>query len=80
MKQKLSKKALSGIARAIALAGGQSALALRIGVHRQAVQKWAARGYVPPRRVIEIEAEYGIPRRELLDPRLAELVANGLED
>jgi DNA-binding transcriptional regulator YdaS (Cro superfamily) len=71
---KRSKKQMCGVARAIAMAGSQEALAERLGVSKQAVQKWAARGYVPPGRVVEIEAQYGIPRRDLLDPRLADLV------
>ena len=75
---KKSRKAKSGIAKAITLAGSQEALALRLGVTKQAVQKWCERGFVPPRRVVEISAEYGIERRELLDPRLADLVDRGM--
>ena len=74
-KTKSLKKARSGIAQAIELAGGQEPLAQRLGVTKQAVQKWAQRGYVPPRRVVEIEAEYGIKRRDLIDPRLMDLVS-----
>ena len=69
-----SRKTTCGVARAIDMAGSQEALAERLGVSKQAVQKWATRGYVPPGRVVEIEAQYGIPRRDLLDPRLADLV------
>jgi DNA-binding transcriptional regulator YdaS (Cro superfamily) len=71
---KKSKKQMSGVARAIGIAGSQEALAQQLGVSKQAVQKWATRGYVPPGRVVEIEAQYGIARRDLLDPRLADLV------
>ena len=65
---------MSGIAQVIAKAGSQEALAQQLGVSQQAVQKWAKRGYVPPGRVVEIEAQYGVPRRDLIDRRLADLV------
>ena len=74
MKQKQSRKDKSGIARVIEMAGSQDALASQLGVSQQAVQKWAKRGYVPPGRVVEIEAQYGVPRRDLIDRRLADLV------
>lgn len=80
MKPKTSRKAKSGIAQAIALAGSQEKLAARLGIFKHAVQKWVARGYVPPARAIEIESEFGIPRRDLLDPRLWDLLHTGLED
>jgi DNA-binding transcriptional regulator YdaS (Cro superfamily) len=69
-----SRKTTSGIARVIALAGSQEALAQQLGVSQQAVQKWAKRGYIPPGRAVEVEAQYGVPRRDLLDPRLTDLV------
>ena len=78
MSKKLSKKALSGIARAIQDAGSQEQLATRLGVSKQAVQKWAKRGYAPPQRIVEIETEFGIPKRDLLDPRLADLLDKGM--
>jgi len=45
-------------------------MARDLGVTRQAVQFWARQGYVPLSRIIEIEARYGIPRAELIDPTL----------
>lgn len=72
--KKQSRKAKSGIAQAIALAGSQEALAVRLGVTKQAVQKWAQRGYVPPNRVLMIASEFHIPKRDLLDMRLSELM------
>jgi transcriptional regulator with XRE-family HTH domain len=65
---------LPGIDRAIIAAGSQEALADQLGVSKQAVQKWAARGYVPFNRAIEIEALYNIPGRDLIDQRLIEIV------
>lgn len=65
---------LSGIEQAVAKAGSQGKLAEALGVSQQAVQKWVRRGYVPPGRVVEIEATLGVPRAKLLSPRLADLV------
>ena len=64
----------SGIADALAQAGNQVALAERLGVSQQAVSIWLRRGWVPVRRALEIEAQFGIPRARLISPRLADLV------
>ncbi len=42
----------------------QSDLARRLGVNKSSVTLWSLRG-IPPKRVIEIERETGIPRGEL---------------
>jgi len=67
---------MSGIKTAIALAGGGQQLATVLGVSHQSVYQWVKRGWVPTQRAIQIEEEYGVPRRELLKPELAALVAN----
>ena len=64
----------TGIAWAISQAGGQVQLAERLGVTQQAVSVWLRRGWVPVRRALEIEAEFGIPRAKLISKRLADLV------
>lgn len=64
----------TGIAEAVKAAGGQVKLANKLGVTQQAISKWEARGWVPVRRALEIEAQYGIHRHRLLDPRLKDLV------
>lgn len=48
--------------RAITNAGGQSALARRLGVTRAAVAQWEI---CPPFRVLAVEAETGVPRHQL---------------
>lgn len=68
---------ISGIAEAVVLAGGQGRLADQLGVTQQAVSKWVKRGFVPAHRVLEIEVQYGIPRDRLIEPRLADLLAEG---
>jgi len=58
----------SGIAKAIRLAGdSQTALANLLGLTPQAVQKWAAQGFVPGDRCREVEAKLGgqVSRYEL---------------
>jgi len=46
----------TGIAKAIRLAGNQSALGRLLDLTPQAVQKWEAQGYVPAERCREVEA------------------------
>ena len=64
----------SGISDALAQAGSQAQLAERLGVTQQAVSIWLRRGWVPVRRALEIEAQFGIPRSRLISPRLLDLV------
>ena len=65
---------MTGIEEACAEAGTQEALADLLGVSRQAVQQWVRKGYVPSRRALEIEAQTGVDRRALVDPRLVDLL------
>jgi hypothetical protein len=71
----MSAKAYTGILRAVVAAGGFSQLARQLGVSYQAVQQWQTQGYVPLIRVTEIEALYGIPRAELMNPKYAAALA-----
>ena len=63
----------TGIQKAADAVGGQTKLAHALGLSRQAVQAMVVRGQAPPRRIVEIEAITGVPRKELIDPRLAGL-------
>ena len=45
----------TGIAKAIRLAGSQTALGKMLGLSPQAIQKWAAQGNAPGERCREIE-------------------------
>lgn len=47
----------TGIQKAVRLAGSQTALASRLKVTPQAVQKWVSQGYAPGERCREIEGE-----------------------
>lgn len=64
----------TGIDLAVAKAGGQAKLAEELGVSQQLISRWVLRGWVPPERVVEIEALYGVPRKQLLKPSLVDLV------
>lgn len=67
--------ATTGIADVVTAAGSQEAVAAYCGVSQVAVSKWVRQGYAPRKRVVELEAEYGVPRDRLCDPRLKELVS-----
>lgn len=67
---------LTGIARAVDIAGGQSALArLLEDVTQQAVQQWERAGYVPTGRVAAVSRATGVAAVDLLDPRITEVLA-----
>lgn len=57
----------SAIARAVSVAGGQSAMARELGLRPQAVQRWVATGTVPAVRVLDVERIAGgkVSRHEL---------------
>lgn len=63
-----------GIDKVIKDAGGQVALAKQLGVSQQAISMWRRQGWVPFCRITEIEAQFGIPRAELLNPRILDAV------
>lgn len=68
-------KEKTGIDEVVGIAGSQEKVALRCGVTKQAVQQWVSRGYVPLSRAIELEAEFGVDRRRLVDPAVVELLS-----
>lgn len=47
----------TGIAKAIRIAGSQTAVGNLLGLTPQAIQKWAAQGVVPSERCRELEAK-----------------------
>jgi DNA-binding transcriptional regulator YdaS (Cro superfamily) len=57
----------NGIAKAIRLAGSQTALGNLLGLTPQAIQKWASQGTVPGERCREVESllEGQVTRYEL---------------
>lgn len=61
----LERSMRAAMQRAVQAAGGQTALARRIGKTQGHVSQWLRRGYVPPLLVPQIEQATGIPRHEL---------------
>ena len=67
---------MTGIKKAIDIAGGANPLADKLGVSHQAVYVWLRKGWVPAQRALEIEKMFDIPRVELFKPELAALFAS----
>ncbi len=65
----------TGIHAAIQKAGSQVALAELLGVTQQAISKWLHRGYVPVWRALEIENQLGVPREDLVSPKMRRALA-----
>lgn len=65
---------MNNVARAVQAAGNQAKLAEQLEVSQQAVSKWVRRGWVSPSRAREIEMLYGIPRQDLMNKLLVDLV------
>lgn len=55
---------------AVEKAGGATALARALGVTPQSVWDWLVKGYVPLARAKEIEMQFGIPRNDLVSPKV----------
>jgi DNA-binding transcriptional regulator YdaS (Cro superfamily) len=56
---------LTPLQLAVKLAGGQTALAAKIGRTQGHVSKWLQRNFIPPDAVLAIEYATGIGRHEL---------------
>lgn len=69
----------SAVRQAVEKAGGAAALARALSVSGQAVGIWLRQGYVPQGRAKEIEMLYGIPRTELVSPKVRSLMGVGGE-
>lgn len=63
---------LKGLALAVEKAGSISALARLVGVAHQVMNRWVQKGFVPLDRAVQINQEYGIPTRELVNPKLVD--------
>lgn len=69
------KKGPNSVMSAAQAAGSQAALARALDVTEQAICKWVKQGWVPLRRAQQIEELTGVPRGELINPRLLALVS-----
>ena len=59
---------------AVKRAGGAIKLAAFLKVSHQIVYLWIDRGWVPPRRAVQIENKTKVPRSKLINPQLAKLL------
>lgn len=64
----------TGVVDAILAAGGQGALARKVGVSHQAVSRWVKCGWVPVAHIVRVEELFGVPRARLINPKHLELI------
>lgn len=69
----------NAVRRAVTVAGNQPKMAADLGVSQQCIANWCRLGYVPPARAQEIEMRYGVPRAELINPKLRNALGAGGE-
>lgn len=60
-------------------AGSQAALARELGVTYQNIVLWMKQGWVPSGRAQQIENTYGVPRAQLISPKLRSTMGIGGE-
>ncbi len=70
----MEEPSVTGLGEVILAAGGQGALARRIGVSQPAVSRWVKCGWVPLSHVIKVEELFGVPRARLINPKHLELI------
>jgi len=63
---------------AIAKAGGQKQLAIDLGVTQQFISASVQKGFLPPERAMQVEQMYGIPRKKMVNPKLAKLLGDAV--
>jgi DNA-binding transcriptional regulator YdaS (Cro superfamily) len=69
----------TGLDKAVALAGSQAKLAMRLEVSQQAISEWVARGFLPVGRIDDVlnavdPSCKSIKPRDLIDPELVALM------
>lgn len=70
---------MTGIEKAVEMAGNQVALAVKLGVTQQAISEWVRFGFVPDGRIDDVlnAVDKGclqIKPRDLLDPKLVAMM------
>jgi len=69
----------SAVLKAVERAGSRNKLAAALGVTRMSVYIWLCQGYVPLARAKEIEMQFGIPRNDLVSPKVRSSMGVGGE-
>lgn len=59
---------ISAIKEAVQRGGGIVRFARAMGISHQAVYHWYRRGWVPLNRAVAIEALFGVPSTDVMDP------------
>jgi hypothetical protein len=72
--KRMAEPSLSGLGEAILAAGGQGALARKLGVSQPAVSRWVKCGWVPLLHVVKVEQLFGVPRARLINPKHLALI------
>mgnify|MGYP002776033164 CR=1 FL=1 len=72
----LSDTTKTGIELAIEAVGSQEALATAVGCTQQNVSFWKRQGFVPVEHLVVVEQSTGVPRAQLINPRISEIFAN----
>ena len=66
---------MTGIQKAVDAVGSQAKLADLLGCTQQLISIWVGRGYAPTDRIVELEQATGVDRRDLINPKLINLLA-----
>lgn len=69
----------NAVSRAVTAHGGPVAVGKLLGVTYQAVTQWIAQGYVPNKRVAEFSIQFGVPRNDILSPKVRNAAGVGGE-
>ena len=56
------------------MAGSAQLLAARLGVSHQAVYSWRKKGFVPTKRLLQIEKMFGVQREELASQKVLRIL------
>lgn len=59
---------------AVQAAGSISALSRELGVSHQVTNRWVQQGFMPLARARQVAKLYGLPLRELADPKYLDLI------
>lgn len=70
----MAKKKEDPVETLMRVSGGTSNIAAALGVSRQFVRVCINRGWFPAVRAKILEKRYGVPRQQLMNPELLELL------
>lgn len=68
-----AKKKETPIEKLLRISGGVPAIAVKLKISHQFVYVCVNRGWFPAPRAQKLEALYGVPRKQLMNPELVDL-------